>query len=67
MTWITVPDGLRAFKYADYGMTRTAEVTSNGKANVPEDVAEQLENHPSGEFARVDADDDTDTDDTDNT
>lgn len=52
--WITVtnPD-LERFQYADYGMLEPAEVTDNGKARVPEDVAEQLFDHPSGDFAPV--------------
>lgn len=55
--WILVknPD-LQSFRYADYGMEKAAEVTTNGKAQVPEDVAERLFDHPSGDFVPIDDD-----------
>lgn len=55
MTWIRVTnDGLERFFYPDHGMESPAEVTTNGKAQVSESVAEQLFDHPSGDFEPID-------------
>jgi hypothetical protein len=62
MTWIHVlNEDLTRFFYADYGMEEPAEVTTNGKAQVPDEVAQQLYDHPSGDFA-PNNDDDAETD-----
>lgn len=55
MTWIRVlNEDLESFYYADYGMEKPAEVTTNDKAQVSEAAAEQLYDHPSGDFAPLD-------------
>lgn len=52
MTWINVDnDKLESFYYPEYGMDKPVDVTDTRKAQVSEDAAEQLIDHPSGDFS----------------
>lgn len=54
MTWLRVNSDLEQFFYPDCGMDKPAEVTTNSKVQVPDDVAEQLLEHPSDDFEPID-------------
>lgn len=55
--WLKVLNtSLERFFYPGYGMEEHAEVTTNGKVQVPDDVGEQLLEHPSGDFEPTEED-----------
>jgi hypothetical protein len=55
MVWLKVTNPhLESLRYPDCGMAEDTEV-QNGKVQVSEVVAEQLLDHPSGDFAPTDS------------